>query len=68
MGINQYIEKRKIMYSNQSEDAIIQNLIDAGCDIKTIQKSWVIYFLLQNLKPHHSPKTTFLSNTKPLSR
>ena len=38
MGINQYIEKRKIMYSNQSEDAIIQNLKDAGCDIKTIQK------------------------------
>ena len=25
------------MYSNQSEDAIIQNLKDAGCDIKTIQ-------------------------------
>lgn len=30
------MKKEEIMYTNQSEDTIIQNLKDAGCDTETI--------------------------------
>lgn len=40
MGINQPVpvEKGEVMYANKSDDTIIQNLKDAGCDTETIEK------------------------------
>lgn len=35
-GNNQLAEKGKIMYANKSDNVIIQNLKDAGCDTETI--------------------------------